>query len=159
MLSLNEILNLPDRHEAFYMLADYYSSTSDNERENIRKSWDFNKEWIYPNYKTLAVSLPGERTCEERIRASLIFDSIGEYKAPDFRETLIGFCLIYHSAIEIGLDPKKLFEEVAQISSPNFAIELKRFIDRSEEDKALEAFGLKRIIEKDGKVYFQMKPL
>jgi hypothetical protein len=159
MLSLKEILNLSDRHEAFYMLVDYYSSASDIERENIRNSLDLNKKWIYPKPETLAISLPGERSCEERIRASLIFDSIEEYKVPDFRETLIGFCLTYHCAKEIGLDHKKLFEEVAKISSPNFAKELKRFIDRSDEDKSLEAFGLKRIIEKDGKVYFRMKPL
>ena len=85
----------------------------------------------------------------------MISDSIEEYKTFDFRDTLIGFCVIYHSAIEIGLDPKKLFEEIAEISSPNFAKELKRFIDRSEEDKALEAFCLERIVESDGKVYFK----
>jgi hypothetical protein len=159
MLSLNEILNLPDRGEAFYQLAEYYRTATENERENIRNSLDLKKEWVYPNYKTLAVSLPGERSCEERIRASLIFDSIEEYKVPDFRETLIGFCLTYHCAKEIGLDPNKLFEEVAKISSPNFAKELKKFIDRPEEDKSLEAFGLERIIGQDDKVYFKMKPL
>jgi hypothetical protein len=157
MLLLNEIFNLDDRREAFYMLVDYYISASDDERERLRKTWDYSKKWIYPNIETLAVDLPGERSCEERIRASLILNSIlEEYYKRDMRDCLVLLCVKYHIAIEIGLDPRKLFEEVAKISSKEFAIELRDFIERPDADKALEAFGWKRVVENDGKVYFKL---
>lgn len=155
MLSLSDILDFDDRAEAFYMLVEYYKSASDNERESIRDSWDFNREWTFPDQEVLAIDLPNERSCEERIQASLILDSITEDFRIDSRDTLVGFCPIYHSAIEVGLAPEKLFAEVAEISCSEFALLLQEFISRPDEGKSMKAFGWERIVESDGKIRFK----
>jgi len=157
MPCLRDILNMPDRAEAFYLLVDYYKATSDNERENIRQSWDYGKEWVYPNPETLAVNLSGKHSCEQRIIASLVCYSINAYIPQDSREILIAFCVIYHSAREIGLDIDILFKEVAKISSSKMALLMLKFIERPERDKSLKAFYcIERIIEKDRTVRFKL---
>jgi ABC-type methionine transport system ATPase subunit len=86
----------------------------------------------------------------------LVYDSINAYRQQDFRETLIAFCVIYHSAREIGLNTDILFKEVAKISSSKMALLMLEFIERPEKSKALKSFYLKRVVEKDGTVRFKL---
>jgi len=153
MLLLSDILKFDDRAEASYLIANHYKSSSEAQRESMRIDWDYGREWIWPDGRTLAMRTPEQRSCAEKIRTVLIMHSIDERTYfYDYRDGLIAFCGIYHSAKEIGLDPDKLFEEVAEISSEKFALELRKFIGRSDEDKSLDAFGFKRIVDTDGNI-------
>ena len=52
----------------------------------------------------------------------------------------MGICRVYHSAILAGIDPGKLFREVAALSSERGARMIINFIERDEKDKSLQAF-------------------
>lgn len=127
----------------FFRLALYYKQVSSDEREQIRKDWDYNVEWDYPNPRRLACSVNEQKSCRERIEASLIYDSLENFKIEDINDKLIGLAVIYHSCIEAGLDPKYEFEYIASLSSYKFAKFLRDFIKRSPKDKSLKAFFLK----------------
>jgi hypothetical protein len=154
---LEDILTMTDRAEAYYRLIDYFVKSSDTERNRIRNSWSFGKEWTYPCRKTLVGVDPNQRSCYERIRALLTYYAFGdsEIDKEDFRQGFVALALYYHALREIGQDPAILFEETAKISSPDMAIPLRRFITEKEENKSLEFFGIKKIVDKDGQVEFQ----
>ncbi len=40
---------------ALYRLAELYVNCSDSEREEIRKNWDFNRDWDWPGVYTLTL--------------------------------------------------------------------------------------------------------
>ena len=90
-----------------------------------------------------AVVVNEQKSCRERIEASLIYDSLENFKIEDINDKLIGLAVIYHSCIEAGLDPKYEFEYIASLSSYKFAKFLRDFIKRSPKDKSLKAFFLK----------------
>ncbi len=141
---------MDDRYYAFIALTKYYEQANSKEREGIRKEWDFGKKWKYPNQSTLANELNDALSSEERIKASLIYDSIEDFKY-DGRENLVGLCIAYHSALEANLDPKLLFEDVAKISSDRVAVFIRQFLSRTDEDRSLKAFLLKKVVV-DGRI-------
>jgi hypothetical protein len=146
---LNEILKYPDPKEAFYKLSDLYRSVNESQREDIRQKWPFTRNWSLPDQNTLACQVPGERACEQRIRASLIYNSIDDCRS-DWRETLVSLCQIYHSAIHAGVNTDEIFREVASLSSTKTAQIVIGFLERSEEYKSPEEFCLKAVTTKGG---------
>ena len=146
---LNQILKDPDPMEAYYKLSDLYCSAHDSQREAIRQKWDFKRSWRLPDQNTFACQIPGERTCEQRILASLIYNSIEDCRF-DWRDNLVSLCQIYHSTIHAGMNPDVLFREVARLSSPETSETIIGFIERTDEDKSLEAFDLKEVTTEEG---------
>lgn len=59
----------------------------------------------------------------------------------DYRDTIARLSLLHHSAIKLGADPDRLFQEAAKISPPRFASSLERFMKRSLENRAISTFG------------------
>lgn len=157
MDKLEDILSMADRAEAYYRLVEYFVSCSDAERHRIRNTWDFGREWVYPGMNTLVHVDPNQRSCYERIRASLTYYAIVNFELDkeDFRQDFMGIAIYYHALREIGHDPAILFEETAQMACPDIARLLRRFITEKEENKSLDYFGIKKIIDKDGQVVFQ----
>jgi len=137
---LRKIFEEADPKEAFYKLYDLYVSADGEQREDIRKQWPFNRRWKLPDQTQLACVASGERSCEERIRASLAYDSIENFQE-DWRENLTSMCRIYHSAILAGMDPDGLFREIAALSSARGASMIIGFLERNEKDRSLEAHG------------------
>lgn len=152
-MELQKILDHPNRQEAFYLLVDFYAQISDNERESIRAQWDFDRSWITPRRNSLACNISKDRSCSERIRAKLIYASIAD-QVEDIRDLLIDFCVIYHSALEVHMDPVALFDSVASISSAPTAEQMRSFVRRKPKNLQLCAFALKRIEKSDGTVLF-----
>lgn len=145
--SLQEVLRLPDRKEAFYRLVSIYMRGPEEVREEIRTGWDFGVEWEYPDPKRLACSFNETHTCRERAIALLAYEAIMDLRHSDPRDELMTLAVVYHGCLAVGIDPKNLFGEVASVSSPRTARFLRDFIKRSPEDKSLEAFML--IVEKN----------
>ena len=147
---INEIIGLSDREEAYYKLVDLYIKCSPQEREQIRKDWDYGVKWIYPNPRRLACSKNEKRSCRERILASLLYDSIQNLRYGDIRESLIGLAMLYHSCIIAKLNPREEFEYVASISSPQVEEFFLGFINRKPNEKSMKAFCLATKINSDG---------
>jgi hypothetical protein len=137
---LETILLEPEPKEAFYKLCDLYARVLPQQRSEIRKQWNFNRAWEIPDQTTLACNLPKDRSCEERIRASLIYASLMNHD--DYRDVLIWLALIYHSALKSGINAVVLFKEIADISSPIAASLIHSFINRDPNEKSLSAWCL-----------------
>lgn len=147
VLSIQEVLRLPDRQEAFYQLVSIYMRGPDVVREEIRKKWDFGVEWVYPDPRRLACSLNETHSCRKRAMALLAYEAIMDLRQSDPRDELMMLAIVYHGCLAAGIDPKTLFDEVASVSSPRVARFLLDFVKRSPEDKSLEAFML--VMEKN----------
>ena len=141
---LQTLLTEPDRKEAFYRLASLYASAAADERQEIRYGWDFNCDWLVPDQNCLACRIPGEKSCEERLRASLIYYSIHDFR-DDWRDSWLALPLIYHGAIHVGLNADSLFREVAALSGALAAKYMIEFIQRKSSDKTLDACKLVEI--------------
>jgi hypothetical protein len=126
------ILCLEDPRLAFDALCDLYTASNEEQRGFLRANWDFGHiwhpppiletEWIGPGRfgyqwsSRLALTLPGHAPPPVRIRAALISLSLSA-DFNDFRDGQTALCLIYHAAALVGMNPRKLFEEVAELSS------------------------------------------
>ena len=140
--SVEEVLRLSDRQEAFYRLVSIYMRGPEEVREEIRTKWDFGVEWVYPDPRRLACSLNETHSCRERAVALLAYEAIMDLRHSDPRDELMTLAMVYHGCLAAGIDPKNLFSEVASVSSSQTARFLLDFVKRSPEDKSLEAFML-----------------
>lgn len=150
IVQLEKITKLADREEAYFELVRLFKQETDEFRELVRECWDFGVEWIYPNVKRLACKINERYLPIEKIQASLIYDSIEDLRQEDVKDKLVALAVIYHSCIAAGIDPQKQFEEVALISSPKIANLFRGFINRSDENKSMEAFLLVAVQNSDG---------
>lgn len=146
---LTPILDDEDRERAFFDLCALYRQATGVQREAIRSRWDFGRAWRIPADSTLLCALPGARPPVERLQAVLLYHSI-EGGAIDWRDTLVALCVIYHSALRLGLDAGALFEEVAALSAPTTARLLREFLARPPELRSLAAFGWEEVTTPHG---------
>ena len=153
-----ELANYGKQEEAFMALVDRYCSVPAAEREEIRKKWadgdqfELSKDWWKLTCKHEKYS------SAQRIRAALIDISIGEPQKKEFREWLISLAAIYHSCLIVGLDPDAEFEYAAVRSTPATAEFLRDFLKRSDHNKSLEAFWLKRCKNANGNFEIVFSP-
>lgn len=150
---LSVILESADYKKAYYDLVELYKNSTETDREYIRNNWDFGKEWIYPDPTKLACLLPDEPSNLTRICASLTYYAIAG-QSKDFRENLIDYCVIYNSALDMRLDAREIFMDIARISLPSIASGFASFINRADEDKAPGAFGWKKTVVGDNCVIY-----
>ena len=155
--SIQEALRFADRQEAYYRLVSIYMQGPEEIREEIRKKWDFGVEWIYPNPRRLACSINETHTCRERALELLAYEAIMDLRQGDPRDELMTLAVVYHGCLAAGIDPKNLFSEVASVSSSRTARFLLDFVERSPEDKSLEAFML--VAEKNADGEIEIVPL
>jgi hypothetical protein len=71
----------------------------------------------------------------------------------DLREILLIFPLHYHSALKIGIDPARLFQEAAEYAGSEVAEHLRRFPMRDPKDKTLGSMGYKEVDTPNGVAY------
>jgi len=141
---IKKTLGHEDPKAAFSYLARLFSSATPDQRDAIRQGWDFNRSWRLPDSRTLACRIPGEPSCEERIRISLIYNAIEDFRM-DWRDNLVALCVSYHSALAVGLNADALFEEIAGLSSTRGADMIRSFVCREPELKSLAAFGWEKV--------------
>ncbi len=141
------VLKTQDRKQAFFDLCDLYHQVDAEQRDFLRSQWPFEREWFIPRDRTLL--LTDFFSSEQRLRAALIYESL-EKGETDWRDNLVSLCAIYHSAVRLGLDPERLFEEVAELSGETMAGLLRAFYHRSPEDRSLEAFGYREEATPEG---------
>ena len=59
----------------------------------------------------------------------------------DDREDILIMAPLYHSAVKLGLDPKPLFLQAADVAGPGLATTLLQFPDRPESNRNLASMG------------------
>jgi hypothetical protein len=142
---LCEIVAEEDRRRAFSQLCRLYASNATAaQREFMREQWDFGSRWQIPRDDTLTIEAADPIPPCERIREALLYHSI-ENARHDFRDNLMSICPIYHSAVQLGLDPAALFSEVAALSAREMADLLLGWLRRDPRDQELRAFGFREI--------------
>lgn len=160
-LLIDALAKLEDRENAFFLLTALYANATEAERSRIRKGWDFGVEWLFPNPYRLACKKHEKHSCKEKIRASLLYDSIEDLRGECLREKLIGLAVIYHSCIAAGLDPQDEFEYAASLSTQKTADFFLDFISRKEKDKSIQAFALTVCKNSEGEteIYWPLQKL
>lgn len=149
-MDIDSILSMADREEAFLLLAERYASEGSELRSFVREGWDFDVQWEFPNPSRLACRKHEKSSCEERIKASLVYEVITSSTDADVRDNLVAWAVIYQSCCFAGIDPDATFKQVARLAPDDFARRLNAFIARQPEDKSLEAFMLQKHINADG---------
>jgi hypothetical protein len=152
ILKIKDIIKLSDREKAYHELAVLYIKGPEQIREQIRKNWDYGVEWILPDTRRLACSKNEKRSSRERILASLVYDAIENFREEDPRDKLVVLSVIYHSCLEVGLNPQNEFESIASISSEKVAIFFRDFIQRNPKNRSKEAFMLTTKKNSDGEI-------
>jgi hypothetical protein len=89
------------------------------------------------------------------LRAGLIAVAIS-VSGGDLRDCLPSLALLHQSALLLGEDPKKLFDEVPHMSTPSGSETLNSFLRRSSEQKKISTFGFR---EGTGPLRFDYIPL
>ena len=79
----------------------------------------------------------------------MIYNAIEDFRV-DYRDNLVALCVIYHSALAVGLNADALFEEIAELSSASGADMIRGFAHREPELKSLAAFGWEKLESPDG---------
>lgn len=136
--SLSRIEKVSDRKKAFFDLCALYGQANTDQRSRLRTAWPMKRRWSLPLARTLLIT--DAYSSEQRVRAKLILLSLYESQS-DFREDLIEMSAVYHCAVRIGLDPQRLFEEIARLSGEKIARHLRDFCHRLPEDRDIKAFG------------------
>lgn len=141
----NNLISIIDDDSAMasYRLTDLYVNCTESEREEIRTNWDFNRKWIWPQWDILTCKNEGEPNPIIKVKTSLLMNSISS-GCKDYRETLLNFAIVYLSAPLVGLNSDKLFEEVAKVSTKEFALELRNYCKREPHEKSQEAFHFQK---------------
>ncbi|MGH8398255.1 MAG: hypothetical protein ACRETA_08435 [Gammaproteobacteria bacterium] len=152
ILGIEEVLRLADREAAYYDLVSLYMKGTNKDRDEIRRGWDYGVKWKYPNPKRLACVKNELHSSRNRVIALLVYESIENFKQVDPRDKLVALAVIYQSCLVAGINPDKLFEEVASISTLKSSVFFRDFIKRKTEDKSLEAFMLTRHKNADGEI-------
>ena len=149
-MSIETIIKMADRSEAFIELVQVYFEGGDELREYIVQNWDFGVNWAIPDQTRLACQKNQRWPCQVRIEASLAYSAVAANQVSKYREELIALAVIYQSCIAATLDPRRVFEKVAEVSPPKVKEMLAQFLARNEEDKSLSAFLLSTRINNDG---------
>ncbi len=156
LVELATIISCADRAEAYLQLVSLFMAGTQATRDEVSRRWDFGVDWVYPDATRIACSVGELHSSYERSVACLAYHAIAEMEQRDYREDLLDLAIVYNACLAAGLDPKRVFDEVAAVASERVALLLGQFIGRSPEDKSLEAFLLEATRNADGEV--EIKP-
>lgn len=110
-----------------------------------KRHWD-----ILLYFAERAATLAVRRKDPEHLKRGLIAAGLSWTLAPDWRDVLLVFPVLYHAARMLNMDPEQLFHEVGRMFGGEVESEFTKFLQRSEEDKSLEVMGYQFIREPDG---------
>jgi hypothetical protein len=139
-MKFEKILSDPDRVAATVMLAKYLREATQKERETIIAGWNWGVEWKYPPFGRLACATGNSWSIEDTIYGALILDCLESKENP--RERLFVYCEVFNSCVLANLDAHKIISTIGQIFGGSIETSLKQWLNRTEEDKKLEAFGM-----------------
>lgn len=147
---LGPLVNQSNRATAAVALARLFISALASHRESILAGWPFGAEWPYPDPARLGCSRGEKVPARDRIVASLVLDYLEEVFGS--REHLIALSATYRACEVAGLDPARVFEEVAGALDADGANWLRSFLRRGQSERELGAFGLVERRNEDGEV-------
>jgi hypothetical protein len=105
--------------------------------------------------RAMAVEAVRERE-EEKVFKGLIA-LVVENQVFDWRDSMTVLVLLHHSAAKIGMDPSKLFERAAAISTPQTGDGFLQFSARTPENLALAKFGYREGTDSEGNFAYVSK--
>ncbi len=136
--TFTSLLSLDNRLEATIELGKLLMASGRELWCQLRENWDKEVQWSYPKDSHLACENYELGTPKDRIIAMLLLNSIESHE--DWRDQLSVYCVAYHSCIFAGIDPDRLFEEVAEIIGDETSSWLIDFKNREPQDKSLDGF-------------------
>jgi hypothetical protein len=89
---------------------------------------------------------------EEPLRKGLLALVLEEFKY-DGRESIMRLALLNHSAFKVGINPDRIFEEIASIATGGAAQAIREFAARAIKDKSIESMGYSEDTTPDGFSY------
>jgi hypothetical protein len=122
------------------------------ERAEVVNVWNPQTQWVLPNPWRLACLDEAPGSPAERIRTNLLFRALHlpHLAAIDIRDVLVGLGIVFNSCKLAGIDPRPMFEEIAQAVGGDAQRELRKFIARDTAGKSMEAFKLAAVPNPDG---------
>jgi hypothetical protein len=117
----------------------------------LRKSTEKNSFALIIFAERMAVLAVREQS-RERLLEGLIALIIEGFKF-DYRDTMMVFAPLLHSARKIGVDPVELFNEAASHAKNLVSEYLIDFLKRSPNDQSLKAMGFKEVATPEGFKY------
>ena len=151
--ALLDILWDKNTRRAFVALARLFVETDHVERALIREEWDFGREWSMPRIRQIdvdhAVFGPVDGVDEDGNQAEALLTAILIFlvlRGPedDRDEDIAHIGLIYHCALEAGVDPDLLFGRVAQVAGEPIGTYLTDFLRRTPFDRSLWSMGYRK---------------
>jgi len=109
-------------------LCSLYEAATPSQRQFMRETVQLGR-WRSTDKRTLADGAIRDIPAQQRIRVGLLFESIEDGRH-DLRDNLISVTFVYHSAMAVGMDVERLFQEVAAISSERMGRVLRDFLAR-----------------------------
>lgn len=126
---------------ASILFAKEFLAGSPSDRTHVVTHWDPNLLWVLPNPWRLACTDEGPGSPMERIQTDLVFQAL-RISALEVREATMGLAVAYNSCGLAGIDPKPVFEEIAQAVGGGAGQALRAFVNRDAKDQSMEAFLL-----------------
>jgi len=133
--------------EGLLILIKLYKQSSADQREVIRKSIDSKIASQLLSYSFTAAIESVKENSIETLSNGLVAQSIEDSRR-DYRDNISILFLLYNSAKRLGVSFSTLIEDVAKLSSPDFAGLLVEFIGRKDLDTDLVKLSGYKIVEK-----------
>jgi hypothetical protein len=111
-------------------------------RAFIRARIDFMPAYVLMSFSGRAASLGVQQGNPDLIRDGLVAQVIEDLACGDPQSKKVVFSMIVESARKLQLDPVALFDEAAEMASPNVAQFLREFPRRPDLEEELRAMGL-----------------
>lgn len=118
-------------------------------RSRIWKMVDWKLSGALICYAERMASLGVREKSPDRLWQGLVALVI-ENHSGDWRDNLMILAPLYDAAKKNGIDPDRLFLEVAGLFKNSVAISIKQFTERSPENKSLKAFDFSESTDADG---------
>jgi len=138
---------------AFIKLAELFVDTADVERARIRSEWDFGREWSVPRIRVVdedhvafgpVEGVDADGHSSEQLLLAILVGLILRGPDDDMREDIAHIALVYHCALEAGVDPNLFFARVATVAGEPIGKYLNDFLRRPALDKSLWSMGYRK---------------
>ncbi len=143
------LLGQRDHPSAAFEFTQKFLSASISDRTAIVNTWNAQLAWALPNPWRLACTSEAPGSPQERILVDLLFQALG-FSQGDSRESIMGLAVVFNSARLAGLEPRSIFEEVAQAVPGPARDALIAFARRDPEDQSMAAFMLTAVEDPGG---------
>ena len=152
---------LPNHFDnAIAEICNFIKSIDSNQRREFISLLDDHAIWMLYSFSVRMSMLGVRKNSIDDLLHGLI-SLILITRVDNYQDILGNICLLYHSAVLLNVDPRKLFTTACQFAPSDYARNLfTQFLDRSPQDQIIAAFAVKEVQGPNGLVYqFRNRPI